>query len=276
MVIEMKNAKEKKSKIQIFILIFRIISVIIIAVCLYVLYLWHLDNEANNNLQDDLVTLIELDTPSNGSEVPAIDPRFKDILDENNLSIANFNVDFNELLEKNEDSVAWVRIIGTNISYPVVQTKDNDFYLTHNILKEKNGAGWIFADYRNNFEKLDKNTIIYGHNRRNGTMFSNLKFYLDEEYCSDPNHKYINFNTKDQKYLAEIFSVYKTTPNNVILPNEFNSIIELQDTIDSWKESSIYDFKTDVTTGDKLLSLYTCDNNTTYRILVHAKLIPIN
>ena len=106
-------------------------------------------------------------------------------------------------------------------------------------------------------------------------MFSNLKFYLDEEYCSDPTHRYINFNTKNQKYLAEIFSVYKTTPNQVNLPYQFTDIIELQNTINSWKEISVYNFNTEVTASDKLLTLYTCDNNTTYRILVHAKLIPI-
>ena len=274
----MDNTKEKKSKINIFIILFRIISLIVIAICLYILYLWHLDNKANNSLQNDLEQLISVDISpdNNNSETKEMDSRFKDILDENNLNITQFNVDFDELEKKNSDSVAWVRILGTNISYPVVKAENNDFYLTHNILKQKNGAGWIFADYRNNFENLDKNTIIYGHNRRNGTMFSNLKYYLNEDYCADPNHKFINFNTKKQKFIAEIFSVYKTTPNKVTLPNDFNSIIDFQNAIDSWKGNSIHDFGTEITTSDKILTLYTCDNNTSYRILLHAKLIPID
>ena len=176
----------------------------------------------------------------------------------------------------NSESVTWVRLIGTNISYPVVQAKDNDYYLTHNIAGEKNGAGWIFADYRNNFETLDKNTIIYGHNRRNGTMFSNLKFYLNADYCADTNHKYVNFNTKNQKYIAQIFSVYKITQNKVTLPTEFETPTEFQENINSWKENSVYDFQVDVANSDNILTLYTCDDNTAYRILLHAKLIPIN
>ena len=268
----------KKRKINFFILIFRIISIIIIAVCLYVLYEWHLDNKANNSLQDDLSELIVVDiskTPTENRDLPSIDARLNNIKDENNISIADFNVDFDELAKMNSDSVGWVRIPNTNISYPIVQAKDNDYYLTHNIKKEKNGAGWIFADYRNNIETLDKNTIIYGHNRRNGTMFSNLKNYLDTSYCSDENHKYINFNTKNKKYIAEIFSVYKITSNKVTLPVNFENEDELAQTINDWKSSSIYNFQSDISTSDNILTLYTCDNNTTYRILIHAKLIPI-
>lgn len=266
----------KKRKINYFILIFRIISIIIIAVCLYVLYEWHLDNKANNTLKDDLEDLVSTQVDITKENIPpVIEAKFNNIRDENNTTIADFNVDFEELSKMNSDSVAWIRIPNTNISYPILQAKDNDYYLTHNIKKEKNGAGWIFADYRNNFEILDKNTIIYGHNRRNGTMFSNLKSYLDTSYCSDENHKYINFNTKNKKYIAEIFSVYKITSNKVTLPAQFENTDELSQTIDAWKTSSIYDFQSDISTNDNILTLYTCDNNTTYRILIHAKLIPI-
>ena len=268
----------KKRKINFFILIFRIISIIIIGVCLYVLYEWHLDNKANNSLQDNLNELIVVDiskTPTEKSDLPSIDVRFNNIKDENNLSIADFNVDFDELAKMNSDSVAWVRIPNTNISYPIVQAKDNDYYLTHNIKKEKNGAGWIFADFRNNYEELDKNTIVYGHNRRNGTMFSNLKYYLDKEYCSDESHRYINFNTKNKNYIAEIFSVYKITSSNVTLPIQFSNDEEFMQNINSWKAASIYDFQKEITKDDNILTLYTCDNNTTYRILIHAKLVPI-
>ena len=274
----MENTQKHKSKFGVFILIFRIISIIIIGVCLYVLYEWHLDNKANNSLQDDLSELVVVDISKNATEntdLPTINARYNNIKDENNLSITDFNVNFDELNKMNSDSVAWVRIPGTNISYPVVQGKDNDYYLTRNIKKEKNGAGWIYADYRNIFDTLDKNTIIYGHNRRNGTMFSNLKYYLDKEYCSDETHKYINFNTKNKKYIAEIFSVYKITSTSVTLPVQFSNDEEFMQTINNWKSSSIYDFQKDVSKDDNILTLYTCDNNTTYRILIHAKLVPI-
>lgn len=271
--------KKNRSVISILILIFRVISIIIISICLYVLYEWHLDNKANNSLQDDLSELIVVDvskTSTENNDLPVINARFNNIKDENNIGIADFNVDFDELSKMNLDSVGWVRIPNTNISFPIVQAKDNDYYLTHNIKKEKNGAGWIFADYRNNFENLDKNTIVYGHNRRNGTMFSNLKYYLDKEYCSDETHQYINFNIKNKKYIAEIFSIYKIASSNVTLPVQFSNDEEFMQTINSWKSSSIYDFQKEVSTEDNILTLYTCDNNTTYRIIIHAKLVPID
>lgn len=276
----MKKSKEKR-KINYFILIFRIISIIIIAVCLYVLYLWDQDNRANDSLQKDLSSIYADSTPIDSSNNSANNTtpfasKYTLVIDENGLNIELFNIDFESLKNQNPDSVAWVRVLDTNISYPILQTDNNDYYLTHNIEGKKNGAGWIFADYRNNFENLDKNTIIYGHNRRNGTMFSNLKFYLDKDFCADENHKYINFNTQKQRYLAEVFSVYKTASNKVELPNEFESAEDFLKTIEMWKSASIYDFQTEVTSVDNVLSLYTCDNNTAYRILIHAKLLPLD
>ncbi len=270
--------KEKKEngKLKLFILIFRIISLIIIAICVYILYLWHLDNSQNKSIQENLENKYIKVTINHEQNSDEFSPIYTESVDENGLSLEQFQVDFDALIEQNSDTVAWVRVPDTNISYPIVQSSDNSFYLNKNFDKQKNGAGWIFADYRNNFEKLDKNTIIYGHNRRNGTMFSNLRYYLDEEFCADINHKFINFNTKNSAYLAEIFSVYKISSNNVDLPNNFTTITQLEDKLNEWKSNSIYDFQTDVTTSDNLLSLYTCDNNTTYRILIHAKLIPLD
>ena len=271
----MKREKVKnKTFLNYLIFFFRIVSIIIIVICLYILYLWDQDNRKNNTIQSELSdTYVSIDSIS--EEIEPFTPIYTDAVDENGISIEQFDVDFNLLAQKNPDSLAWIRILDTNISYPIVQTTDNDFYLTHNIEKQKNGAGWIYADYRNNFESLDKNIIIYGHNRRNGTMFSNLQYYLDENFCANPNHKYFNFITKSTKYLAEVFSVYKISSNKVDLPNTFTTLTDFEETINGWKNNSIYDFQTDINLSDNILSLYTCDNNTSYRIILHAKLIPL-
>ena len=271
----MRKTKERR-KINYFILIFRIISIIIIAICLYILYLWDKDNKANNSIQEDLTKTYISSASDPVLKERAFTPKYCQTVDENGINLELFSVDFDSLLNQNQDSVAWIRVLDTNISYPVLQTDNNDYYLTHNIENNKNGAGWIYADYRNDLENLDKNTIIYGHNRRNGTMFSNLKFYLDEDFCKNENHKYINFCTKNKKYLAEIFSVYKASSSKVDLQNEFESAEAFLDAINSWKSKSIYDFQVNVTSIDNILSLYTCDNNTSYRILIHAKLLPLD
>ena len=260
-------------KFNTFLFIFRIISIIVIIICLYLLYWWYLDNKQNDFLKQDLNKYIITKNQEPNNVIP---PVYTQITDENDISIEQFNVDFDSLIEQNPDCIGWIRIINTNISYPVVQTTDNDYYLTHNIKLNKNGAGWIFADYRNNFTALDQNTIIYGHNRRNGTMFSNLQFYLDEDFCSNPNHSFINFVTPQKKYLAELFSVYKVSSDDVELNNTFETTTKFQETIDTWKAKSIFTFDTEVSQNDKVITLYTCDDDTDYRILLHAKLIPLN
>jgi sortase B len=251
--------------------------------------MWQKDNSSNSNLQNDLSSLIsikEIDTTKTSEEGDTIivelngtsENAENTYLDEiaNSTGINDFSVDFESLKAKNPNTVAWIKINNTNINYPIVQGTDNNYYLKRNFSNEKNSAGWIYADYRNNFETLDKNTIIYGHNRRNGTMFSNLNYYLTSKWYTDENNKYFNFITENQNYIAEIFSVYKVSSNAVSLTNTFTSTEEVQANIDAWKNASIYDFNTDVTVDDNLLTLYTCDNNTYYRIIIVSKLIPIN
>ncbi len=271
------RALEQKNKKKICIVIFRIISLIIIAICLFILFKWQKENNANKNLQNDLSNLIYTKVPdiSNSLDVENNSVKKESNTQEKTTDILNFSVDFNSLLDKNSETVAWIRIENTNINYPIVQAKDNEYYLKHNFLREKNGAGWIFADYQNNFENLDKNTIIYGHNRRNGTMFSNLNYYLKTEWCKNKYNKYFNFITQNQSYIAEIFSVYKISTNNVDIRSTFSSQEEIQQNIDSWKSASIYDFQTEVTTEDIFLTLYTCDSNNSYRILIISKLTPL-
>lgn len=276
------NLEENKKR-NIGVIIFRIISLIIIIICLIVLFMWQKDNSSNSDIQSDLSSLIsikEFDTSADDEENtesdtnnPDTNSQLNDIVNSNEVN--NFNVDFDTLKSKNSETVAWIKISNTNINYPIVQGSDNSYYLTRNFNKEKNSAGWIYADYRNNFETLDKNTIIYGHNRRNGTMFSNLNYYLTSKWYTVENNKYFNFITENQSFIAEIFSVYKVSANNVALTNTFSSTEELQENIDAWKNASIYDFQTDVTVDDNLLTLYTCDNNNAYRIIIVSKLIPI-
>lgn len=271
---------EKNNKKNIGIILFRIISIVIILICVFALFQWQKENSLNSNLQNDLSNLIsekELDINNISEDTKVETPEIVASEEKSPSNDINyFEVDFDALTKKNSEAVAWIKINNTNINYPIVKTSDNFYYLTRNFNKEKNSAGWIFSDFRNNFETLDKNTIIYGHNRRNGTMFSNLNYYLDSKWYTNEKNKYFNFITKKQNFIAEIFSVYKVSSNNISLTNNFTSTEELLENIEAWKNASIYDFKTDVTVEDNLLTLYTCDNNNAYRIIIVSKLIPIN
>ena len=273
--------KLKEKNINIKLIIFRLISALIIIICLIVLFLWQKDNSTNSNLQNDLFVFItekNLDPENNPSQYNNYIDNSNILNDlSNNKNIINdLEVDFDSLDSINSDTVAWIKINNTNINFPVVQTSNNSYYLTKNFNKQNNSAGWIFADYRNNFDTLDKNTIVYGHNRRNGTMFSNLTYFLDFNWYENNENKYFNFITKNQSYIAEIFSIYKLPSRNISLINKFSSTEEFKQNIDSWKNASFYDFKTNVNESDNLLTLSTCDNTSINRIIIVSRLIPIN
>ena len=91
-------------------------------------------------------------------------------------------VDFAALESINSDCVAWIRIDGTAIDYPVVQGYDNSFYLKHLFDGEWNGAGCIFLDSRVEPDLSDRHSVLYGHHMKNGTMFSDIAKYKDQTY----------------------------------------------------------------------------------------------
>lgn len=260
-----------KNKIK----IFRIISLIIIVFLLITMYFWKMNDTQNDILKEELSEYIKED---NNIEISTItnendSSNSNETTAPNSSEINNFKVSFKELLERNSDTVAWIKINDTNINYPIVQSTNNDYYLTHNFDKKTNGAGWIFADYNNNFENLDQNTIVYGHNRINGTMFSELKNLLNTSFYNDESHKYFNFITPNRNYTAQIFSVYKQDKNSIELKNNFSSDEEFTSITNDWINKSNYKFNVVLSPNDKIITLYTCDNTGSFRILVHAKLL---
>lgn len=192
---------------------------------------------------------------------------------ENNTTTANklnYIIDFESLIEKNSDTVGFLKLPGTDIEYPVVQSDNNEFYLSHNFKKNKNSAGWIFADYRNTLDGTDKNIIIYGHNMRNGKMFSNLKNYLNSNWYDQEDHKKIYFITPDGANIYEIFSVYEIEDEEYYLKTDFNSK-EFNNYINTIKLRSEIDFNVNITSDDSIITLSTCGNTNDYRIVIHAK-----
>lgn len=91
-------------------------------------------------------------------------------------------IDFDALKATNKDTVAWIDFPGQDISYPVVKGTDNSHYLYYTFNGTRNFAGSIFMDSRNGAVMEDSNTIIYGHNMKNGSMFGLLKKYRDESH----------------------------------------------------------------------------------------------
>ena len=190
------------------------------------------------------------------------------------MNVPFMNVDFNELLKKNPDTVGWIKVEGTKVNYPVVQSTDNDYYLSHAFNKTANQGGWIFADYRVNFKDFGKNTIIYGHNMNNKTMFGSVPSMLNSNYLNNSGNNYIKISTPTCNTVWKVFSIYTIEPEVYYLKTNFKT--EPYDKfLNTLKSRSIYNFGIDVTSDDKILTLSTCDNTGTKRVAVHAKMINI-
>ncbi len=184
------------------------------------------------------------------------------------------DVNFEELKQTNSDTVAWLYVGGTNINYPVVQTTNNDFYLTHSFDKSSNKAGWLFMDYRNNKNKYKENTIIYAHNRKDKTMFGSLDNLLTNDWYNVEDNRVIKMSSETHNTLWQIFSVYTIETTNDYIRTYFESTDAYQDFLNLIKGRSYRNFKTNVNTNDKVLTLSTCHGETK-KLVVHAKLIKI-
>ena len=184
-------------------------------------------------------------------------------------------VDFTELIKKNEDTVGWINVNNTNINYPVVQSTDNNYYLTHSYDKKENEAGWVFLDYRNNKDFTSKNNIIYAHSRLDKTMFGSLSKVLKQSWYKDKSNHIIRLSTPTEDSLWQIFSVYVIKEETYYITTSWPSDTEYLDFLNTIKERSKYNFNTELNTNDKILTLSTCYSDTE-RTVVHAKLIKRN
>lgn len=185
----------------------------------------------------------------------------------------NLKVNFTKLKKENPDTVGWIKVKGTNINYPVVQSNDNSFYLYHSFDKSFNYAGWIFSDYRNDLTDLKNNTVIYGHGRLDGSMFGSLKNVFDESWLKDKSNNTIYLVTEEGKTTWEIFSSYTVKAESYYITTDFTNDDEFKEWLQTIKDRSSYDFQKKVTIDDKILTLSTCKNDHGDRIAVHAKLI---
>ena len=182
------------------------------------------------------------------------------------------DVDFNNLIQKNNDTKGWIKLNGTNINYPFVQTNDNKYYLTHSFDKSYNKAGWVFLDYRNNINTLDKNTILYAHGRTDSTMFGTLRTIFKSNWFDDKNNYAIKLSTEKENTLWQVFSVYIITTTNDYIQTNFNSEDEFLDWSNKLLNRSSYNFNTSINKNDKILTLSTCYNEKK-KVVMHAKLI---
>lgn len=184
---------------------------------------------------------------------------------------------FYELQRQNPDIVGWIKIDGV-LEEAVVQ-RDNDYYLTHNALRQKSLTGALFLDERCDLKTVPTQTLIHGHNMKEGAMFGSLKKYKVKDASFYREHPFIEFNTLYENSTYVIFSVAEVDlrwnkPNYLPfwVDSRFDSVKEFEDYVKKARDLSQYRCNVDVAPGDRLLTLSTCtgsDDN--QRLVVMAR-----
>ena len=182
-------------------------------------------------------------------------------------------IDFSELQQVNEDIAGWLRIRALDISYPVVQGEDNDYYLHRTFEKEDNFAGCLFVNCDNDRDFTDQNTIIYGHNMKNGSMFGKLKQFREEETYNKS--KYFWMFTPDLIFQYRIFSAMVVNKTGLAYQT-FYSDEDFNEWINkAFEGSEVENSGIQVTSDDHVVTLSTCTGDDSTRFVVMGKLVQI-
>lgn len=224
----------------------------------------------NNSSNDDLLNKesVENDNDSLNEESNLSDIESS----QENDPIEHKTIDFESLISLNPDIIGWITIPGTVIDYPITLSKDNNEYLKLTFLKEKNSSGAIFVDMRNNGDFSDYNTLIYGHNMKNGSMFNKLRAYKDETFYEE--HKYVALYTPQGAGTYAIISCYATTETSPAYRLTFSSPAEYEEWLKEECKLSkykVHDYDPSLNT----ITLSTCDgaSGSEYRWIMHLQKI---
>ena len=266
------------------------LSIFVFMITSLVIFSWFMQGASINNLSHSLVEVAPIEKIEEGTivnpeyvpEVPTEEDGTldKEVVRKNEMYWQYLNtplssVDFTELLKQNKDTVGWLIVNNTNINYPVVQTTNNDYYLKHAFDRSKNYAGWVYADFRNDFETLSKNTVIYAHGRKDGVMFGSLMNTLKKNWYTNTENQIIQLSTLNYNTMWQVFSIYKVEAESYYITTDFSTDQAFAEFLSTMKNRSIYDFGVSVSESDRVLTLSTCYNDKGTRLVVHAKLVKI-
>ena len=273
-----KNVKRKRKILNCLIYFFIVVNLIL--ACIYIAKFMDIGREAK--IESELLDSIEIgeiknanreeNESNNNEENQAINEKEENVKNENKerkIEATERMLKVEKLQEENEDIVGWIEIEDTNISYPVLQGKDNEYYLNHNYKKEKSQKGSIFLDANYDWSIPSNNLIIYGHNIMNDLMFKDLLKYANEEFYKE--HPVIRFTTKENDGEYEIISAFKSKVFNKSDTNVFRyynfinaeTEEEYNEFVENAKKVSLYDIEETTEYGDELMTLITCSYHTT-------------
>ena len=254
--------QKKKKKSDVLLTIVLIVAIAVFCYAAFNLYHIYTEYKKGTDEYNQIEEMAVTERDADSAEVAGPNAQLKPPIE----------VDFDKLKSVNEDVVGWIYVDALpDISYPIVKGKDNQTYLHQTYEKNYNFAGTIFVDYENSGDFSDCNTLVYGHNMKNGSMFGHLKKFREDDrlYKQD---KYFWILTPERNYRYEIISAYTTGVNSDTYTlfkgpgEEFEKYLE---TIKGYSEIQTDD--TDLTIKDKIVTLSTCTGNESTRFVVQGK-----
>lgn len=196
------------------------------------------------------------------------------VYDENGVEQAPVDVNFAKLKEMNASAVGWLYCEGTQINYPVVQSSDNAYYLTHLANNQTNSSGAIFMDALNNPDMTDANTVIYGHNMKNGSMFAVIEMFKEQDFINA--HPVMYYMTADKSYKIELFAAYPDMDDSEAYTICFDSEETYKGYLKRAWDKSETRTGAEVTADDNIITLVSCTGlNNGMRNIVQGKITPI-
>ena len=180
-------------------------------------------------------------------------------------------IDLDALREINPDVIGWILIPDTQINYPLLRGEDNDYYLNRTWKGQKNSVGSIFLECQNSADLMDDNTIIYGHNMRDGSMFADLRNYAVKDYWKRSPFIYII--TDAGVYRYDVIGAYSADLEGLTFGMEFEDEDSMNNFLRYIRKMSEFDTGIQPEVQDRILTLVTCYGNTNQtRWVLHGRL----
>lgn len=272
---EMKDRPVKSKKKQnklLYIILLAVFAAVLVVVSIMMLRDRHVEKSAEELYQD---------LGSGGGRTGGSEPAYKESEDPTlsalGIQIPDKDLDWELMKETNADIYAWIYIPGTNIDYPVVQhPDDNSYYLDHNLDGSDGYPGCIFTENYNTKDFKDKNTVIYGHDMNDRTMFDTLHDYEDEAFFQDNRYAYIYL--PEEVLVYDLFAAYESSAEHILSSHNFLNDVRYQEYLDGvfQMRSMGAHFREGVEVGvqDHIITLSTCiDLKPDNRYLVQGVLV---
>lgn len=277
-----------KKEFNIYKLLTFLLAAILVVVLAIMLYNWYvtssaekqfenlatqvnrLQNQANSGREDSAGEDSQMPETQSGTDEPTEEPQpqWEQLAPQKNL-------EWDEICKVNADIYAWICIPGTEIDYPILQhPTDDSYYLNYNMSGTRGYPGCIYTERLNRKDFTDFNTVVYGHNMRNNSMFSTLHYFEDRDFFDACPYVYIY--TGDRVLVYEIFAAYTSGNEHILYANDFSQMEGRQSYLEGIFKSDkdVYVRDVELSADSHIITLSTCiKGRAQNRYLVQAVLL---